>query len=262
MTTKGRARNDYSITYRIEYTEPIELSDFTKALNALSSEYKKFIYEEYGSESPSNAKLYIEKIEEGSILAQLVEYADLAIPFLGDVNTVYEFAGYMKRIYDFFTGDSNDKPDYDKKDLDNAAAIINPGTNHGNSTAMSVNGDNNQVMVFNLNDNDAGAAIHRILKAKKELDAPTINVHHKQAFYFEQARKDLGDKTGNYGVIESLYPSKLRVTFENERIKERMIKTNNPFTNIYIVDVELQTVREEPKVYKILDLHEIIEDDE
>ena len=51
--------------------------------------------------------------------------------------------------------------------------------------------------------------------------------------------------------------------FENDLDKSKMLRGNhNPFEAIYIVDVEVQMVEETPKIYKILKLHEIIENEE
>jgi hypothetical protein len=101
-----KIKNDYSIDYTIEYDEPIELTEFTKSLNAFSNHYKKYINDEYGSERPVNAKLHIDKIKEGSIVTTLVEYSAMALPFLGEANTVLEFGIHLKGLYDFFAGNT------------------------------------------------------------------------------------------------------------------------------------------------------------
>ena len=258
MNTKDKMKNDYSIHFGIEYTDPIELTEFTKSLNGFSSEYKKFINDNYGSEQPLNAKLHIEKIEEGSILTTLVEYSHIGIPFLGEVNTVFEFGKHLKNAYEKFLN----KKDYDvdKKTLENLQSIITPGTEIGSKTTIEVNGNENNILVLSVDDTQASAINDRINKEKKILEAKDSNIHTKQLFYFEQAKKDIDSKAGNYGVIESLYPHKLRVIFDDDKIyKKQMLKGDfNPLVSSYIVDVEVQTKRGEPVTYKILRLHETI----
>lgn len=265
MSTLGKIQNEFSIEYKIEYDSPIELNAFSRSLSSFSSEYKKFIIENYGGEHPTDAKLHIKKIEEGSIITTLVEYASNGIPFIGDVNTVYEFGIHLKLLFDYFknkSGGSN-KPKYDIQDLENLSSILTPATDYNNCTTISVNGSNNNILVLDVGDNDANAMINRITAAKKELAEPNQSVFYNQAFYWEQAKKDIGSKSGNYGVIEAINPNRLKVIFDDASIKKQMIRGDeNPFKYYYIVDVELHKIRDQPKIYKIVKLHEIIEDEE
>lgn len=268
MSIKGKVKNEFTIEFCIDFKEPIEVHEFTKSLNAFSNEYKKFIQEEYGSEHPVDAKLHIEKIQEGSVLTTFAEYAIYGVPFLGNINTVMDFGNHLKALYSVFSGrtDIEVLPKYDSKDLSNIADIIAPGTNIGNHTTIEVKGDNNnvQVVILDADDKDANAITNRINKAKKEIKDPKSNKFTKELFYFEQAKKDINSKVGNYGVIESITHEKLRVIFEDDKKdKKAMLKGNiNPLKCMFIVDVEVKTVKDEPKVYKILKLHEIIGDDE
>ncbi|WP_375323330.1 hypothetical protein [Flagellimonas sp. GZD32] len=266
MSIKGKVKNEYSIQYCIEYKDPIEISEFTKSLNGFSNEYKKFVKDNYGHEFPVDAKLHIEKIEEGSVLATLVEYQDLILPFVGEVNTVWEFGKNLKTLYDHFLGNNN-KPDdlkYDVKDLQNIADILAPGTHKENKITINVYGDHNNVPVLNADSIDASAMTHRIGQEKKMLETPKSSKYTKQAFYFDQAKKDIGSKSGNFGIIENLYPFRLKVIFEDDKLdKTAMLHgEHNPLMATYIVDVEVQMVKEKPKIYKILKLHEIIHDDD
>lgn len=44
--------NEFKLEYIIDYNKPIPVSEFTNALNAISSEYEKFLVDKYGSEKP------------------------------------------------------------------------------------------------------------------------------------------------------------------------------------------------------------------
>lgn len=270
MESIKKVKNKNSIQFGIEYDEPIELAEFTKSLNGFSNQYKKFVNDKYGSEQPVNPKLHIEKIKEGSIITTLVEYSDLAIPFLGEVNTMVDFGKHLKGLYSYFSQKNNEQkdsevPTFDINDLQNIADILRPGVNHGNNVKIEVNGENNntQVLVLDVNDKESSEIVKSISKSKKKLKEPKTNTYTKQLFYFEQAKKDINSKVGNYGVIENLHHSKLRVIFEDDKKdKKTMLKGDrNPLKCWYIVDVEMQVAKGEPKVYKILKLHEIIEDD-
>lgn len=265
MSIKGKVKNDHSITYTIDFDKPIELNEYTQSLNAFAAEYKKFIREKYGSEQPIDAKLHIEKISEGSIETTLVEYAVVGIPFLQNINTIVEFGKSVKMIYDHFLGRNvgEELPKYDVETLNHLKSIVQPGTDVGNKITIHVQGNDNNVQVLVADDLTASALSDRINKEKKLLESPSLLIHEKQSFYFVQAKKDLSDKKGNYGKIESITSSRLRVIFADEDLKSQMITgEHNPFNTIFIVDVEVQTIKEKPKVYKILALHEIFDDGE
>ena len=92
--------NEFKFEYIIDYDKPIIVSEFTNALNAISNQYEKFLIDKYGSERPS-AELYVQEIKKGSIVTTLVEYSAIILPFIGDVNTVFEFGNYIKSTYDY-----------------------------------------------------------------------------------------------------------------------------------------------------------------
>lgn len=264
MSIKGKVKNDNIIQYNIEYETPIEVVDFTKALNAFASEYNKYIHENYGSEHPVDAKLHIEKIKEGSIETTLVEYAYLGVPFLQHVNTVFDFGKHLKSLFSKFSGEKQEiEPTYDLEDLKNLKAILEPGTEHGRHLTININGKVDNMQVLNSDSITASAMSSQITKEQKRLKEPNKFIHEKQALYFNQVKKEIVSKTGNYGTIENLFPFKLKVIFKDDKLDKSLILhgDHNPLTSIYIVDVEVQMVKDKPKIYKILKLHEILEDE-
>lgn len=253
-------KNTYSIEYIIEYMEPLEVSVFTNSLNAFSNEYKKFVAENYEGMHPSDAKLFIEKIEDCCLKTTLVEYAKTALPFLGDTNTIMDFGKSLAGLYAYFKGGrKTEKPKYDIADLENIQKILAPATYHDNSTKIEVNGDNNNFLVLSVSSEEAHSLNSQILMAKKELSEPTQNRYYKQAFYWENANKNMKSASGNFGVIENISLNKMSITFEDENTKKEMIiGKEHPFRTAYIVDVEVQYVRGQATIYKILTLHETI----
>jgi len=263
MRTEDKVQNKSYIEYTLNYTNPVELTAFTKALTSFNTEYRKYISENYNGEHPYDAKLYIEKIKEGSIVAKIVEYSKIAIPFLTEANTILEFGTYLKTTYSFFKGDSVEKPKYDLVDLENLQSILAPSTDTNCSTNIEIKGDGNNVMVLQIDSAQANEMTNRIINAKKELKIPSENIHYKQAFYWNQVSKPIESNTGKTGIIEAITVNKLKVEFDNDDIRNKMIFGNeNPLKTFYIVDVEVHNVRGEPKMYKILNLHEIVNDEE
>lgn len=73
-------------------------------------------------------------------------------------------------------------------------------------------------------------------------------------------------RTGDRAVIEAVTDKPLKVYFpkQSNDLKRRMTRDEAyPFARGYIVDVYVDYVDDEPTLYRVLDLHEVIElDDE
>lgn len=57
----------------IENSQPVEVADFTKTMNAFGALFVSFAQKNGKSKEEANAKLYVSKIIEGSIDIHLVE---------------------------------------------------------------------------------------------------------------------------------------------------------------------------------------------
>ena len=78
-------------------------------------------------------------------------------------------------------------------------------------------------------------------------------------FYWDSAKYDDKSKSVDRGFVDSLNASSLRVTFENQETKKKMLDMEgNPFHFLFIVDVEVLTVQKVPTLYKIIELYEVI----
>lgn len=255
--------NEFKFEYIIDYDKPIIVSEFTNALNAISNQYEKFLIDKYGSERPS-AELYVQEIKKGSIVTTLVEYSAIILPFIGDVNTVFEFGNYIKSTYDYLLNGKKDSDEekLDIKDLNNLLKVIEPGTHTNNNVYIQIKGKNNNIVLnpLSANETQSRAIRDRIKEEKKELSQKGKKIEYKQALYLEQIKRDLDSKKGNKGVIKELNENSLNIIWESEDDKQKMLSCDdNPFNMIFIVDVEIVEVNSETKLYKIINVHEIIE---
>jgi hypothetical protein len=208
--------------------------------------------------------LYVQEIRKGSIVTTLVEYSAVLLPFLGEVNTVFEFGKHIKSSFDYLlTGKKeNEEDDLDVKDLNNLLKVIEPGTHINNNIYIQIKGKNNQIVLnpLSANETEARAIRDRIKEDKKELIQKDKSIEYKKALYLEQIKRDLDSKKGNKGVIKELNENSLNIIWDNEDDKQKMLSCDdNPFKMIFIVDVEIIEVNSETKLYKIMKLHEILE---
>lgn len=79
----------------------------------------------------------------------------------------------------------------------------------------------------------------------------------KRVMYWYQTKFDDESHTGDKAVIESISKKPIKVIFENNAVKKAMLKGDSRFSKpwnelAYLVDVRVQTVRDEPKVYTII----------
>lgn len=75
--------------------------------------------------------------------------------------------------------------------------------------------------------------------------------------HWYQTKFDNESHTGNKAIIESISKRPQKVIFENNAVKESMLhgdkRFNKPWQELaYVVDVEVQTVNGEPKMYTVL----------
>lgn len=255
--------NKYKFEYIIDYKKPISVSEYTNALNAISNEYENFLHVKYGSEKPE-AELYIKEIKKGSIITTLVEHSNLLIPFLGDVNTVFEFGDFLKNSFDYLLSGnkSEEKHLLDAKNLTNFQKVIEPGTHSNNNISINIVGDNNQIILKPLTANEMDSRIirERIKEEKKDLNIKEKKIFQKQALVLDQIKRDLNSTKGNKGLIKEINDKSLNIVWENDDEKNKMLSCDdNPLKMIFIIDVEIVEANSITMLYKVIKLHEIIE---
>lgn len=85
----------------------------------------------------------------------------------------------------------------------------------------------------------------------------TNNDYRKQVFYWHQVKLDDSLSLGSRGAIESIKKAPVKVIFDNEEIKRAMTSNDERFSKpwqdlAYLVDVEVSTIKDIVKAYKIM----------
>lgn len=254
--------NESQLRIEIKNTQPVELIDLTESLLSLGNQYKKFIvsHPEFGSSR--DVKLYVKEIRAGSIITDLVSLTPLMLAVAERPDTVIEFAKFMKEVFDFLMGKLKQSPALDKGDLSDFSKIIEPvAKDNGGQINVSgiVNGDVT-VNVFNFSSIEANAVQNSIRRQLDSFKESQSNTHNQVVMYWFQARGDTTSNTGDKGIIESISPKPVKVLFDNENIKSKiMLGEENPFRYGYIVDVLVETIEGKPAAYKILYFHNTVD---
>lgn len=252
--------SEAKLTIKIENKRPIEVTDFADSFNALAEEYYKFLSESEHYALKHETKLYIKEIRTGSIITELSDLVPLALPFIEHTNSIIGFSGFLKDAFNYFLGKSQKKPkDFDLKDCANFHNIIKPVAKD-NGSMIQFTGDWNfegSTVNFNFNSLEANAIQNGIAREREELKEPTRNIEKNVLFYWDSAKYDDKSKSIDRGFVDSISKNSLRVTFEDQLIKRKMLDMEeNPFHYMFLVDVEVMTVKGIPTVYKILSLND------
>lgn len=262
---------DTALLVHIGHSKPIEMNEFVSSLNALNGLYSSYVKKNGDNDIISKSKLYVEKIKQGSIDIYLCEIASAAlIPFAENVNIIFEFASYIKKVYDFFAYGHGEKPDIDAHECQQFSDTLNIVSSDPNGTMEIgvVNKINGNIILNGCNinfpqGNSAQNLLSKEIKSLKEEETEN-NIYRRVLMQIYQVRKDSETKIGNKAIIDDIIKGKnIPVLFENESLRDMILfSETNPTQKAYYVDVKLMTIAGKPKAYKVIGLHETIDLDD
>lgn len=257
---------DTALLIKITHSKPIEVKDFVATMNAIGNLFDDFCNENGDSSEAKKAKLYVEKIEHGSIEIFLTEAVTaLALPFIENVNLIMEFAGHIKNVIQYFTKGEGNNPKLTPKELKNYKDVfaITAGDNKGKTEIGAIESGNKKNIFNNCTFNyfESNTAQNQIERAERELKDSEFseNIHERQLMTIFQMRGNMGTDTGNRAIVDNLSTKSFPVVFETDDLKRKILRNDeNPTKKGFLVDVIIQTIGGKPAVYKIIKLHEII----
>ncbi len=241
-----------TIKITLNYENPVELIDISLSLSAIGTEFQAF--SERSSKGVPGSKLYLHKVEQGSLIAELIALSDQASVFIEQGEAITAFIGNFKWLTDYLLGKKVDKPSFDKKQLDRLDSFLNPVAKDAGATWHISNSGGGSVTI---NYQEANALQNAASRERNLLKEPIVGLHEQVVLTFQQTRND--PDTGNRAKIESIYHLPVKVIFATEDVHQAMLMDdNNPLTGMYLVDVRVETVDNKPVLFKILRLHERI----
>lgn len=260
---------DTALLIHIEHSQPIEIGDFVKTLNAVGGLFDDFVASNGGCDEMAKAKLYVEKIEHNCIDIHLCEVASAAmIPFMENVNIIIEFAKHIKGIVDFFANGKGEQPELTQKQLRNTHDLfsINAKDIGGNTSICAIDKSNNVNVYQNCNFGYLGSNSGQNISERIIQEMSTSeerNTHKRQLMKIYQVRSDMSNDTGNKAIIDNISPKKVNLCFDSDELKASVLNSDiNPIKKLFLVDVVTQTVSGKLAAYKVTALHEIMDFDE
>lgn len=265
ITTDTALEMDYSKKLEIKFSnkKPIQLSDLSQSLLAIGSQYEKFIENEADEEFFGSSELYIKDVRSGSIIIELITQNLPILPLLWQGGSLLEWTNQISNTINWLLGESDKPPkEIQKQDLKQWGNILEPVAKD-NGSQLNFNVYDGGSVVFNVNVNSlqANAAGNRIKRELEKLDEPDDHIQKRKVMYWYQTKFDDESHTGDKAIIESITDKPVKVIFENNAVKKAMLKGEPRFKKpwnelAYLVDIKVQTVRNLPKVYTIINYYD------
>jgi hypothetical protein len=261
LTAMTAEIQDVVLNIEIKNKEPLELTELTKSLIALSNQYNRHSDVNGFSESERDAKLYVKKIETGSVLLDLVEFGSASVfPFVENTNTIVGFAQFLKSSVSYFLKKEGEKPELTIQDCKELSQIVSPIAKE-NSSQLNINVTNNGTVnnYLSLNSNECNALqniLGKEIKEKQELQ--NGDTFDNALMVFSQTKNKISGKGGNKVIIDDVLPGKaINLIIPDIKMKKQIIKgDDNPNNFSFQVDIKVKTANGKISAYEVLKFHD------
>ena len=241
-----------TLIVKIENNQPIDLFDLNETLLSFAKMYKRYIAED-SETATQEYKLSVRNVRHGSMIFDLVPHAETLslIPVM--VKHAEELIGFGEKVVsliDFFRGKGN-KPHgltvQDAHDISQLATVS--ANNNGTATCIQI-----EHVTFNttviLDSTDANAMQNRARNFIASHQVPIKGLHEQVVMHWGTADRH-ATSSKDRAIIETFSKKPIKIIFANEEAKRAMMG-EALFRKAYIVDVEIHTVNDEPKLYKVI----------
>jgi hypothetical protein len=262
---------------KIDTKNPIELGDFVSEFTSVSSQYEKFMRENYPDLS-SEAHMFVKQVKRGSIIFELLPFAPLVLPLAGvvtpieHINAVNEFIkhyGSRLKAYLNKNGKPGEATKSDLRDFMGAvAAIANDPKGTATIEAVAYEDGKRKVRAaIRFSTPQATRAAQSIERQQRKLEKSASADHQRVLMVFKQSNvKDspVGKRTGEWVQIEKISDKELPLIYASD-LAERRIKheireaEDNVYKKGFIVDVNVETKGGRPVGYRVTNSHQVID---
>jgi hypothetical protein len=273
---------------RLDPGGPIDLAGLGASFAALARLYARH----YGptSEEDNAPRLFISKLENGSVIAEIVPYVVLlghAVQFADTAMVVSDFTRRVGKAIKAFSGEESGDTRVtevaelpSKDDARDLREFVRPLTGRkGSELKVSharyerSDGEKRTVVEYAFNETELNRAA---LTIDAELNAPQAMIEapveesatrpaSEVMLFFQQASRSAGKPTGrtaDKAIVPSISPKPLPVYFQKDAsdLKEQMID-DNPLKATFVVDLEVQYILGQPRGYVVTHVHRAIPGD-
>jgi hypothetical protein len=281
---------DSRLQVNFDVDRPVELVQLTLALQAMARDYRRYANDSIrvngGKVSDDDIKLYVTRVETGSIIAELGSAAQVMGAFLPLIAVDPLFTGYVQffgQSVSYFASLAK-LPNLKPADINATKAAAQavadimavPASMAGSKFKLSAkigakNSDGSEFAAqVTITSEEAAEAQRGALMAQKVLDYRGDADHSNVLLYLQQTstNKSKSDgRTSDRAIVNSISSKALPVYFASPldaaRVNDMKLDPyQNPFKAAFRVDVNVETNRNQlPTFYRVVHIHEVIPDD-
>ena len=288
MKYDGFGESRLQVNFDVE--RPVELVQLTLALQAMARDYRRYandaIRDSGGKVSDEDIKLYVTKVETGSIIAELGSATEVLGTFLPLIAVDPLFTGYVQFFGQSVSYFASLATRRDLKPADitvtKAAAqtmsdILDvPASMAGSNFKLSAKvaakkADGSEYAAqITLTSEQAAEAQRGALIAQKVLDYRGEADYENVLLFLQQTSTDKAKsegRTADKAIVNSISPKALPVHFASQldaaRVNDmKADPSQNPFKAAFRVDLNVETDRNQvARFYRVVHIHEVLPDD-
>ncbi len=232
----------------------LELTFLADSLKGIINEFRIFERSIHSEKDYIRSDLYIKGVRNGSVVIDIFNSLNASGLFddCDKFNHIIDFSRNLLGMHNFFIN-KTDKPDgLSVENARNFARIIEPAAKDiGGSINICGNSGGVNIVNIGLTHSEAAFAHGNALNWAALQQVPVSHKAQEELFYWYQARDASSTKHGDKGIIEAISSDPIATICANDNVKGKMLN-EALFKKAYFVEVEVHTVENKPKLYKIL----------
>lgn len=253
--------------------DPIDLIDFTASLTAMARVHEARLKATNPKIDVDETRLLIVDVRKGSVVLELLPVLAPIISTVEFTNTAVAFVEHLGRAFAVLKrpgGRIEDPTTAQLKNLGNAVQVIaNDSAGELKIAAKYKNGA--VIQEFLVTKREAQQISENASEQRREIEEKGSAEHRRVLMRLHQTSAEnlkIDKRTAEKGIVERIDGTPRPLIYASDlagqRIKDEILKADgNPFQKGFIVDLDVETVNGSPRVYRIVEVHDVIDlDDE
>jgi hypothetical protein len=254
-------RSDVAFQVKYETERPVELADLGESFRALGKQYEDYVHRHGFDQQPGNARLYVAELRTGSILLILKNMLEQGSMVLKDFDVLAGFISNLYELIDYFrTAKPIPPAEITREEAGRLSRIVEPAAKDGTGAiSFTFVGSTAPVTINNIViNNETANAIQNNVRRFLGPSVPDPGSFQREVLYLQQMRGDPMSKVGDRGVIERFSNKPVKLHFMTPESKAAVLDRPYPFKVAHVVDGQVSTVKGEPALYKVTNVHETL----
>jgi hypothetical protein len=265
------------LVIELDANGPVQLGELAESFHALERLFEREQRSE-GGDTPPQTRLFVSKIESGSIIAELAPLLVMfsePIAFMAATNTIKKFAENVVELLKKFAGEESTATPTSET-VQDLQTFIKPLTGRKGAELGIVHArfekrekDREVILEYRMKAPEINMADANLHKAVEQVAQLSSVIRHElkrevlmRLFQASVAQGKASGRTGDRAIIAALSDHDLPLYFakqSNDYKKQITEDTEYPFSKGYIVDVSVEYEGDRMKSYTLVHLHKVIE---